>query len=171
MKYSIFHTSHCGSTLLACMLSNSIDTVTEPKWTHDIRKESSIDNKMKLVTDNHKDNLLVKYPSLVTEVAPNVEGKKVFLFRNIIDHLQYLEKNTEEPGDINEAKFWLFRWQNLLESKDVLFMQHEQFINNKEQACKEICKHFDIEYKPAKTIDFHVKEAGYNHNDEPIRLR
>jgi AAA15 family ATPase/GTPase len=32
MKYSIFHTSRCGSTLLACLLSKSIPTLAEPSW-------------------------------------------------------------------------------------------------------------------------------------------
>lgn len=165
MKYSIFHTSHCGSTLLACMLSNSIDTITEPKWSHDIRELSDMNDKIKVVNENHKDNLLVKYSSLCTDIAPNVEGKKVFLFRNILDHLSYLK------ADKQEAKFWLYRWNNLLESKDVIFLSYDQFMYDKEKACEEACKHFGIEYKPLnKKIDFHVKEKGYNHNDTPIKI-
>ena len=165
MKYSIFHTSHCGSTLLACMLSNSIDTVTEPRWSHDIRQLPDMNDKMKVVNENHKDNLLVKYSSLCTDIAPNIEGKKIFLFRNILDHLIKLQKGKEE------AKFWLHRWNNLLNSSDVLFMSFEHFMNDKHKACEQICNHFGIEYKPTKEIDFHVKDKGYNHNNEPIRLR
>lgn len=164
MKYSIFHTSHCGSTLLACMLSSSVDTVTEPKWSHEIRFTNDMAKKIQLIKDNHKDNLLVKYSSLCTEIAPNIDGKKVFLFRNILDHLNKLQ------GDTQEAKFWLYRWTNLLDSSDVLFMSFEQFMEDKHKACKDICNHFEIEYKPVKDIDFHVKQAGYNHNDTPIRL-
>jgi len=164
MKYSIFHTSHCGSTLLACMLSSSVDTITEPKWSHDIVSTNDMTKKIQLIKDNHKDHLLVKYSSLCTEVAPNIDGKKVFLFRNILDHLNKLQ------GNIQEAKFWLYRWNNLLESSDVLCISFEQFMEDKHKACKEICKHFEIEYKPVKDIDFHVKQAGYNHNDNPIRI-
>ena len=164
MKYSIFHTSHCGSTLLACMLSNSIDTVTEPTWSHNIRQLPDMNDKMKVVNENHKDNLLVKYSSLVTDIAPNLEGKKVFLYRNILDHLSYLK------ADKNEGKFWLFRWHNLLESKDVLYLPFDIFMYDKEKACQDICNHFGIEYKPTKKIDFHVKEKGYNHNNNPIKI-
>ena len=165
MKYSIFHTSECGSTLLACMLSDSIDVVTEPKWSHEIRHTDDMDKKIELVNKHHKENLLVKYSSLCTEVAPYVEGKKVFLFRNILDHLNKIQVNK------NEAKFWLYRWNNLIESKDVLFMSFEQFMENKHKACQDICNHFNINYVPLPDIDFHVKDKGYNHNDEPIRLR
>jgi len=146
------------------MLSSSVDTVTEPKWSHEIRFTNDMAKKIQLIKDNHKDNLLVKYSSLCTEIAPNIDGKKVFLFRNILDHLNKLQ------GDTQEAKFWLYRWTNLLDSSDVLFMSFEQFMEDKHKACKDICNHFEIEYKPVKDIDFHVKQAGYNHNDTPIRL-
>lgn len=164
MKYSIFHTSHCGSTLLACMLSNSVDTITEPKWSHDIRELPDMNDKIKVVNQNHKDNLLVKYSSLCTDIAPNLEGKKVFLFRNILDHLIKLQKGKEE------AKFWLHRWHNLLDSSDVLFISFEHFMNDKHKACEQICNHFEIKYNQVKNIDFHVKQAGYNHNDTPIKI-
>ena len=146
------------------MLSSSVDTVTEPKWSHEIRFTNDMAKKIQLIKDNHKDNLLVKYSSLCTEIAPNIDGKKVFLFRNILDHLNKLQ------GDTQEAKFWLYRWTNLLDSSDVLFMSFEQFMEDKHKACELACNHFEIEYKPVKDIDFHVKQAGYNHNDTPIRL-
>lgn len=138
MKYSIFHTSHCGSTLLACMLSSSVDTITEPKWSHEIRFTNNMAKKIQLIKENHKDNLLVKYSSLCTEVAPKVDGKKVFLFRNILDHLNKLQ------GDIQEAKFWLYRWNNLLDSSDVLFLPSEQFLNDKHKTCELVCNHLRL---------------------------
>jgi len=146
------------------MLSRSIDTVTEPKWSHDIRHTDDLETKLKLVQENHKENLLVKYSSLCTEVAPHILGKKVFLFRDIIDHLQKIK------GSKDEAKFWLYRWNNLLESSDVFFLQANQFFTDKHKACEDVCNHFNIEYKPVQEIDFHVKQAGYNHNETPIRL-
>lgn len=146
------------------MLSSSVDTITEPKWSHEIRFTNNMAKKIQLIKENHKDNLLVKYSSLCTEVAPNIDGKKVFLFRNILDHLNKLQGNTQE------AKFWLYRWNNLLESSDVLFMSFEQFMEDKHKACEDVCNHFNIEYKPVQEIDFHVKHVGYNHNDNPIKI-
>ena len=32
MKYSIFHTSQCGSTFLATLLKNNKKTYAEPPW-------------------------------------------------------------------------------------------------------------------------------------------
>ena len=166
MKYSIFHTSHCGSTLLAVMLSKSVSTVTEPLWSHEIRRTENFSEKLKLVENNHKEDLLVKYPSLCTEVAPFVEGKKIFLYRNFKSHM-----NKLAPDDwLYEANFWNQRFNNLINSKDVLFIDSDYFLKNQQSTCEEICSWFSIVYKPLPDIDFHVKEAGYNHNDNPIKL-
>lgn len=163
--YSIFHTSHCGSTLLACLLSKSILTLTEPSWSHKIRFMDSIEDKVKLVEANHTKNTLVKYSSLVCDVAPHISGKKVFLYREYQDHISKLQSVDKKQ----EGLFWCFRFANLIKAKDVLFIEYNYFLNNQQQVAKEVCDWFGIEYIPVK-IDFHVKQAGYNHQDKPIKL-
>jgi len=163
--YSIFHTSHCGSTLLACLLSKSIPTLTEPSWSHDIRFVESIEDKLKLVEANHKQNILVKYSSLVCDIAPHIEGKKVFLYRDYQDHINKLQPIDKEQ----ESLFWCFRFANLIKAKDVLFIESNYFLNNQQQVVKEVCDWFDIEYIPIE-INFHVKQTGYNHKNEPIKI-
>jgi hypothetical protein len=163
--YSIFHTSHCGSTLLACLLSRSVPTLTEPRWSHDIKFVDSIEDKVKLVEANHKENTMVKYSSLVCDIAPHIMGKKVFLYRNFQDHINKLLPTDQE----HEAMFWCFRFINLIKTKDVLFIECNYFLNNQQQVAKEVCDWFGIDYVPVE-IDFHVKQAGYNHRDNPIEI-
>jgi len=163
--YSIFHTSHCGSTLLACLLSKSVPTLTEPSWSHNIKFVDSIEDKVKLVEANHKENTLVKYSSLVCDVAPYIAGKKVFLYREYQDHINKLQPVDKEQ----EGLFWCFRFANLIKAKDVLFVGSNYFLENQQKVAKEVCDWFDIEYVPIK-INFHVKQAGYNNRDEPIKL-
>ena len=79
MKYSIFHTSHCGSTLLASLLSQVVTTYTEPEWTHSAVKDCLT----KLPTHLHADETLVKYPSIFCPHILKVPGKKVFLFPGV----------------------------------------------------------------------------------------
>lgn len=163
--YSIFHTSHCGSTLLACLLSKSVPTVTEPKWSHEIRMTDSLETKVALHSSNHTDGLLVKYSSLVCEIAPHVKGKKVFLYRNFQDHIEKLN-----PVDTQaEAMLWCFRFSNLAKANDVMYIESHYFLNNQQEVAKAVCEWFGVTYTPVE-IDYHVKQAGLNHRDTPIQL-
>ena len=163
MKYSIFHTSRAGSTLLACYLSRSLPTLTEPKWSHDIIEKDTIEDKLKLVKDNHKDGMLVKYSSLCCDIAPHIEGKKVFIFRNILDHLIKVE------GDKEEGHLYLKRLGNILECTNTMWIPYNNFIEQKQKTVERVCNFFEIEYKPVE-IGFHVKNQGFNHRDEPIEI-
>jgi len=169
MKYSIFHTSHCGSTLLACLLSKSIPTLTEPDWVHKGIDITNIEEKAKFINNHHKENVLVKYSSLICDVMPDISGKKVFLYRNFEDHLRKL---AEKPNFNmqKEAIFWTQRFLHATISQDVLYLQTEYFLNNKKEALNLVCDYFGIKYKPTKDIDFHVKEAGFNHSNKSIKL-
>ena len=171
MKYSIFHTSYCGSTLLACLLSESIPTLTEPSWVHKALEINDLEEQVKFIDNNHKENTLVKYTSLICDIMPKVHGKKVFLYNNFEDHLRKLASHDNSNFNIQkEAVFWAQRILFATIAQDVLYLQAEYFLNNKEEAVKLVCDHFGIDYKPTKDIDFHVKEAGFNHRDEPIKL-
>jgi hypothetical protein len=169
MKYSIFHTSHCGSTLLACLLSKSIPTLTEPKWVHEIVKIGLSEERHKFAQDNSPENMLVKYSSLVCDVAPFIGGKTVLLYNNIHEHLTKLNSVDKSCNLKFESFFWAQRMFNVMQSPDILLVESNSFLQDTEKTVKEVCKFFEIEYKPLDfKIDFHVKEAGYNHSDTPI---
>ena len=168
MKYSIFHTSHCGSTLLACLLSKSIPTLTEPDWVHEIVKIGSSEERRNFAKEHSPEDVLVKYSSLVCDVAPFIGGKTVLLYRDLDDHLR---KFSTYPGvDLKfEAGAWAHKMSSAIISDDIFLLETNVFLENKEKAAEEICKFFGIEYKPLDfEIDFNVKKRGYNQNNTPI---
>jgi len=172
MKYSIFHTSHCGSTLLSCLLSKSLPTLTEPSWSHEAKSFLDLDEKVDFVKKHHQDNYLVKYPSTLTDVIPHMEGKKIFLYRNFEDHIRKMIAIKIE-GDYlvqQDGVFWSQRFLWACVSQDTIFMQSDFLFNNQQDAARIACEHFGVEYVPVENINFHVKEKGYNHQDEPINL-
>ena len=172
--YSIFHTSHCGSTLLACMLSKSIPTLTEPDWSHKARSIDDLWEKVDFVKNNHPKETLVKYSSLICDVMPHIEGKQIFLYRNFEDHVKKLiNVNRKNPQFVveYEGMFWAQRFLWATASKDVLFIQTDYFLKNRHDACKIICNYLEIDYIPVDLPeDFNAKEKGFNHNNEPIKL-
>ena len=85
MKYSIFHTSHCGSTLLITLLKNHMKTYAEPPWS------SRVD--MRYIF-SAQDNTIVKYPSAFSVASRILPGKKVFLYRRLRDHLEKITSNN-----------------------------------------------------------------------------
>jgi hypothetical protein len=161
MKYSIFHTSFCGSTLLACLLSKSILTLAEPSWsckpTEDIHPNK-----------NHIDGHLVKYPSKAYQLIPNIDSKIIFLYRNLDDHLQKLE-SVKEINRQEEAFLWASRFFYATQASDIIFIESNYFLNNQKETCQLICDYFKIEYKPID-INFHVKDAGFNGKDNLIQI-
>jgi hypothetical protein len=172
MKYSIFHTSHCGSTLLACKLSKSITTLAEPDWVHDARSIEDLWEKITFVKKNHPENTLVKYSSLICDVAPHIEGKKIFLYRNFESHIKHLSKKytdfiVEQQRD--EAIYWAQRFTWAVISSNTIYIDADYFLNNQEEICQAICDQFEIEYKPVEVL-FNVKKAGYNHHNTPIKV-
>jgi hypothetical protein len=169
MRYSIFHTSHCGSTLLACLLSKSIPTLTEPSWSHKIKFIDNIEDKLKLIQENHKEHQLVKYASFECNIALYLEGKKVFLYKDFKSHVnKMIEKNIYQENNTLQSLEWVENFSNLIKSNNVFFLESDTFLNNQKQSCEDICNFFEIEYKPIE-IDFHVKQLGFNGCDLPIR--
>jgi hypothetical protein len=161
MKYSIFHTSRCGSTLLACLLSKSIQTLAEPSWS--CQPTENID-----FEKNHKEECLVKYPSMAYQLIPNIDSKIVFLYRNLDDHLKKLE-SVREINRQEEAFLWSSRFFFATQAEDIIFIESNYFLNNQKETCQLICDYFGIEYKPVE-INFHVKDAGFNGKDNLINL-
>lgn len=198
-QYSIFHTSHCGSTLLASMLSKSIPTITEPSWSHRIHKQPGKTNTINFISSNLVDNTLVKYSSMYCYVAPLVDGKKIYLYRTLQSHLEkmlsnsgYLIHNSESTievlkGNLHKnlgidhssiitsghikahALLWVDRYLHINDSKDLLFVRSSDFLNDKQKIAKSVCDFFEIEYIPVGD-QFNAKLSGLNHNDNPISL-
>jgi hypothetical protein len=198
-QYSIFHTSHCGSTLLASMLSKSIPTITEPSWSHRIHKQPGKINTINFLSSNLVDNTLVKYSSMYCYVAPLVDGKKIYLYRTLQSHLEkmlsnssYLIHNSESTTEVLKgnlhkdlgwdyisikdseyikahALLWIDRYLHINDSKDLLLISSSDFLNDKQKTAKQVCNFFEIEYIPVDG-QFDAKLSGLNHNDTPITL-
>ena len=183
MKYSIFHTSHCGSTLIATLLKDSIETFCEPSWTgfQDCRYLMS-----------HEDNKLVKYPSYASMASRVLKGKKVFLYRKLKDHLEKISRNKKfvdtnvniyypfckkrnifsnlnADSDLKKlAVVWLHRYLDAYYSQDVLFIDANNFFLDPKKTVKQITDFFEI--KPIKNfeyLNFYVKN-DFNIKDQAL---
>ena len=205
MKYSIFHTSNCGSTLLATLLRNSIETYSEPTWidkiylqeTDDFLKEYNYakwDDIVKRKKLSHKDNTLVKYPSYASFLSNVVSGKKIFLYRDLRDHMEKII--SKEKGntwfrrtsyhyeifklrnlfpDVNPkndkqkmAFVWAHHLFDISKSQNVLFLKSNDFFLYPREIVDKVTKFFDI--SPVKDFDplsFHVKK-DFLRRDEPL---
>jgi len=176
-NYSIFHTSHCGSTLLAGMLSESLPTLTEPDWSHRIHKHPGKKNTIEFINSNLTDNTLVKYSSAFCYVAPFVAGKKVFLYRTLQSHLEkmisnsnYLINNLDFVSEVLKCNFhkdlgynyenlpyhdkllthallWVDRYLHLKDCDDVLMIDSNNFLTDRVKTAQKICDYFDVEFK------------------------
>tara|TARA_B100000683_G_scaffold56629_1_gene54286 strand:+ start:1798 stop:2547 length:750 start_codon:yes stop_codon:yes gene_type:complete len=205
MKYSIFHTSNCGSTLLATLLRNSIETYSEPTWIDKIylqktdeflgeynyEKWDDIVKRKKLF---HKDNTLVKYPSYASFLSNVVSGKKIFLYRDLRDHmekitsqdkgntlfrrisyhyeifkLRNLYPDVKPKNDIQKMAFvWAHHLLDISKSQNVLFLKSNDFFLHPIEIVNKVTKFFDI--TPVKDFDplsFHVKK-DFLRRDEPL---
>jgi len=188
MKYSIFHTSHCGSTLLASLLSKSIPTLTEPSWSHELKDK---EDPISYINKNHIDNQLVKYSSVYCYLMPQVEGKKIFLYRPLISHLNKLKNSQETTFHLNvitsnlhpktkswdmgttettvQTLLWMDRCFWVIDSKDVLLVNAQDLFDDPQKIAKKVCRFFEIEYVPVE-INYQVKLANLNHSNEPINV-
>lgn len=195
MNYSIFHSSHCGSTLLAFKLSKSIETYIEPQWTQ-IYHKLPVSTKP-YVEQTTKENCLVKYPSHCPHIFRFIGGKKVFLYRKLKKHFdKFISKDgltldTPQIKNITERHFfhphidmkrfngedpkhilimgWINRFLWMKNVKDVLYVDAEDFFANTEQVCNNICEHFNIEYVPVD-INFYVKDYANKYSSESLPI-
>ena len=205
MKYSIFHTSNCGSTLLATLLRNSIETYSEPTWidkiylqkTDDFLKEYNYDkwdDIVKIKKVSHKDNTLVKYPSYASFLSNVVSGKKIFLYRDLRDHMEKITSQDKEntlfrrisyhyeifklrnlypdvkpKNDIQKMAFvWAHHLLDISKSQNVLFLKSNDLFLHPIEIVNKVTKFFDI--TPVKDFDplsFHVKQ-DFLRIDEPL---
>jgi hypothetical protein len=191
MNYHIFHTSHCASTLLAALLSESLPVLTEPDWSHKIHEHNNIDE----VYRQLKDGELIKYSSVYCYLAPHIQDKKVFLYRKLGAHLEkmstrieYLIDNLEHANKImghnrhprityfnqidyimNHAVLWVERYFWMKECNRTAWVETNYFLQYKQETCETICNFFDIPYKHIP-VNFHVKNFGLNHSNQPLKV-
>ena len=188
--YSIFHTSHCGSSLLVALLSKSIEAYSEPSWTHEIYKQK---NQLDYVKNNAKENCLIKYPSMYCNLMPLIDGKKIFLYRKLSSHLHKTQdvvgsdvafsimkqhfhqftNNYNVSDDISATEkqtiMWASRMWHAIDSSNVMFVDFEDLIKHTDFTLHQICQFLNIEYIPVN-IDFNVKIAGLHYVDTPINI-
>ena len=188
----IYHTSHCGSTLLATLLSEVIPSYSEPSWCHKIIAGENIDFNEEI--QKYK-NSIIKVPSGLCHYAHQIEDKKIFLYRNLKNHLfklltldedrhdylnyyyEYFQKNIhpklKKVNFDNDGKKHVFLWCNrifwLLDSSNVIAVNSNTFFENKKETLHEICEFLDI--KKIKNFlyqDYNVKMIGLIHNEIEI---
>jgi hypothetical protein len=169
MKHHIFHTLDSKALRLACLLSKSIPTLTEPSWSIEALEIQDLWEKVYFVSKNHTEDILVKYPSQLCDVMPHVEGKKVFIYRDLKDHLltqAFIDSNMNEQ---HHAFIWAQKLTWATITKDILFINTKDFLKNEKKVLKQICKFFGVKYKPVEIL-FNLKKAGYNNQDTPIKI-
>ena len=205
MKYSIFHTSNCGSTLLATLLRNNIKTFSEPTWIDKIYLQkpdeffkeynhSKWDNLVKRKKLYHEDNTLVKYPSCASFLSNIVSGKKIFLYRDLRDHIEKInsiEKYSTKfrrltyhyeifklrnlfphinPENDRQklAYVWAHHMFDISKSQNVLFLKSNDFFLHPKDTVNKVTKFFGIDsVKDFDQLSFHVKK-DFLRKDEPL---
>ncbi len=175
MKYSIFHSSQCGSTLLATLLKDSKKTYAEPPWSCEIDMYNIF---------SAEDDTIVKYPSFTSFVCRLLPGKKVFIFRQLQDHL---EKITSKPKAMNKhlslhynfcsdvrnlfpnliadndlkklALVWAYIYLDMYFSQNVLFIDANDFFLDPIEILKKITDFYDINpVEDLEPLNFYVKK-------------
>jgi hypothetical protein len=186
--YSIFHTSQCGSTLLGALLSKSIETSNEPAWSHTIHRQA---NPIKFINQNTKENEIIKFPSVYCYLMPKIQGKKIFLYRSLISHINKLKNSPDlnfhlsiigntahekslkffvKPTEIFiQSLLWMDRCFWTMESQDVLLINAKDLFADNQKVAKQVCDFFDIEYISVE-VNYDVKIANLNHTDDPIQI-
>ena len=205
MKYSIFHTSNCGSTLLATLLRNNIKTFSEPTWidsiyplkTDDFLKEynnSKWDDIVKGKKLLHEDHTLVKYPSCTSFLSNVVSGKKIFLYRDLRDHIEKImskdKKSTKhrrlsyhyeifklrnlfphvKPKNDRQklAYVWAHHMFDISKSQNVMYLKSNDFFLHPKDTVNKVTKFFDINsVKDFDPLSFHVKR-DFLRKDDPL---
>ena len=179
----IYHTSHCGSTLMATLLANSTTVYCEPTWS-----SSLLDGKLNL------DNVTIKFGSGWCPFSNKLPGKKVFLYRKLKHHLfkikssHYIDsiistkyehhltychptlKEFQFQTDLEKIAFmWLNNVQWVKEVNDVLWVESNSFFENKKETMNLVCDHFKLaRVKNFELSNVYVKSFGLIGNEKAI---
>lgn len=188
MINQIYHTSHSGSTLLISLLKESTKAYSEPNWTHQIIKNNF--DSIFFESMSQYDSGTIKLPSGLCHFAYRTSGKKIFLYRQLKQHLfkilferrveyidyyySYFRKNIHPSLKNIEFdsidKMNIFLWANrimwILECQDILWINTNSFLENKKKSLDYICDHFQIsKINDLSLSSVHAKSIGMNHQE------
>lgn len=191
MIYQIYHTARVGSTLLTSLLSSSGNAYSEPGWTKELLNTDQLPT-----TISKYYGSIVKFQSINTRVGFKPEGPKVFLYRPLAQYLYKMSTCTPEwiqgrkemysewyeqikgeelqgffPENIMQlhAIFWAASVIEIQKSKDVLWIQSNDFFSNKELIATKVFDHFNINATPdMRFANINVKLLKLNMKDSPI---
>jgi hypothetical protein len=150
--HQIYHTSHCGSTLMATLLANSTVVYAEPSWVNNLIQNDELIEEL-------TDNTVIKFQSSLCHYSGHLSGKKVFLYRKLKHHL-YKIKTSNYTDNIVSTKYEYhlhhchpslkeyqfhtdlekisFIWLNIIqwisETPDILWIETNSFLSNKKQT-------------------------------------
>jgi hypothetical protein len=175
----IYHTSHCGSTLMATLLTNSTVVYAEPSWIHNLIQNDKLVGEL-------TDNTVIKFQSSFCHYSGHLSGKKVFLYRKLKHHL-YKIKTSNYTDSIISSKYEyhlhhchpslkeyqfdsdlekiVFIWLNIIQwisdTPEILWIETNSFLSNKKETIVIVCDHFEIDrVKNFDLSNFYVKSFG-----------
>ena len=165
MINQIYHTSHCGSTLLISLLKDCTKAYSEPLWCHEVINGDA--NFYSFISQQYSSGT-IKLPSGLCHYAHQTEGKKLFLHRKLKQHLykilskyrtlyidyyySYFRRNIHPSLKNIEfdtiEKMNIFLWANRImwisECSDILWIDTNEFLSNKKQTVDFVCDYFEI---------------------------
>ena len=179
MINQIYHTSHCGSTLMATLLANSTIVYAEPSWVNNLIQNDKLIEEL-------IDNTVIKFQSSLCHYSGHLSGKKVFLYRklkhhlykiktsNYIDsivstkyeyHLHHCHPSLKEYQFHTDLEKIAFIWLNIIqwisETPDILWIETNSFLSNKKETMDIVCDYFEISrVKNFDLSNFYVKSFG-----------
>jgi hypothetical protein len=189
MINQIYHTSHSGSTLLISLLKKNTKAYSEPHWSHKIIRDDS--NYIFFIESIFQyDSGTIKLPSGLCHFAHKVDGKKIFLYRQLKQHLfkilferrteyvdyyySYFRKNIHPSLKNIEFdsidKMNIFLWANrimwILECQEIAWLNTNDFLLNKKKSLDNVCDYFEIpKVDNISMSNIHAKSIGMNHQD------
>jgi len=202
MKFNvkqIYHTSHCGSTLMATLLKNSAPVYTEPSWTKTFFQPDCniVFNRVM----KSYDGSIIKFPSSLCNFAGHFPGEKVFLYRKLKRHLfkRKTQKSDVHKDPIKAIINWayayntkychpslvgiefdtdlkkmIFMWANRIqwisEVDNVLWIEANNFFENKKEIMNTVCDHLNLpQVLDYSMSNIYVKGVGMNHSDIELK--
>jgi len=203
MKFNvkqIYHTSHCGSTLMATLLKDcGIPVYTEPGWTHSFFKPNykPVFNR---IMKNY-DGSIIKFPSPLCNFSSHFHGEKIFLYRKLKHHLfkrktqisydgtppiksiiawsyghhiKYCHPSLSKITFDTDLKKHIFMWANQIQwmtySNDVLWVESNNFFKNKKETMDLVCDHLNL----PQVLDYSMSNIyvkGVGMNHSDIELK
>jgi hypothetical protein len=167
--YQLYHVARCGSTLLSSILSTVVETYTEPHWAREMLLEHNVGYR------NLYSGKLIKFPSMILmNQLPRGLGKKVFLYRPLIQHLykiirvedawkkyryallrehvlhsgysdEILNSNWKPDTDMELIAYqWLCSMHQMLKHGDVLWIKTNDFLKDKEKIVHAVTDYLNL---------------------------